>query len=92
MAAVFKKVTFSLPPTVVDHLDFISGRMGVSRSSLVAELLAPGLETMHQLLALIPSDAEPGDAMRLRGESESIVRDRIADLQEKASRLGSRQC
>lgn len=72
------KVAMSLPPTLVDDLDYLSGRLGVSRSALAAELLTDAAAEMRRVLALIPPNPTPGDVLRMRGESEAFIRERIA--------------
>lgn len=38
-----KKITVSLPPAVVDDLDFIASTIGLSRSALLSSILAQSL-------------------------------------------------
>lgn len=77
------KIAMSLPPSLVDDLDFLSTRLGVSRSALAAELLSDAAGEMRRVVSLIPPNPTPADLLRMRGESEAFVRERIAN----ASRL-----
>lgn len=77
------KVAMSLPPALVDDLDYLTGRLGVSRSALVSELLSDAAAEMRRVMSVIPPNPTPADVLRMRGESEVFIRERIAT----ASRL-----
>lgn len=68
----------SLPPSLVDDLDYLVSRLGVSRSALVSELLGEAAAEMRRVVSLIPPNPTPADLLRMRGESESLIRERIA--------------
>lgn len=72
------KVAMSFPPALVADLDFLSERLGVSRSALAAELLSEAVAEMRRVVSLIPPNPTPGDLLRMRGESEAFIRQRIA--------------
>ena len=72
------KVAMSLPPSLVADLDFLSTRLGVSRSALAAELLSDAAAEMRRVVSLIPPNPTPADLLRMRGESEVFIRERIA--------------
>lgn len=73
------KVAMSLPPALVDDLDYLVARLGVSRSALAAELLSEAVAEMRRVVSLIPPNPTPADLLRMRGESEAFVRERIAN-------------
>lgn len=72
------KIAMSLPPSLVDDLDFLSARLGVSRSALAAELLSDAAAEIRRVVSLIPPNPTPADLLRMRGESEVLIRQRIA--------------
>lgn len=72
------KVAMSLPQSLVDDLDYIGGRLGVSRSALASELLCDAAAEMRRIISVIPPSPTPADLLRMRGESEAFVRERIA--------------
>lgn len=72
------KVTMSLPQQLVDDLDYLVGRLGVSRSALASELLSQAVAEMRRVVALVPPNPAPADLLRMRGESEAFIRERIA--------------
>lgn len=73
------KVAMSLPRSLVDDLDYLVARLGVSRSALAAELLSDAAAEMRRVVSLIPPNPTPADLLRMRGESEAFVRERIAN-------------
>lgn len=85
------KVAMSLPPSLVADLDFLSARLGVSRSALASELLSDAAAEMRRIVSLIPPNPTPADLLRMRGESESFVRQRIASATRLTDDLFSGQ-
>ena len=81
------KVALSLSPGVVTDLDYISGRLGISRSALVDNILTESLPVMRKLFEQVPYSPTPVDVVRARGESAVIVQDRINELQALANDL-----
>lgn len=84
--ANMKRASFTLPPDVVDNLDYVSRRMGATKSSIVSELLTETLGPLSQLLRSIPEDATAADAnaalMRFRGASGDVIRGRLDTLRD----------
>ena len=85
-----QKVSLALAPGVVLDLGYLTGRLGISRSALVNNLLAEAVPAMRKLLEQIPLSPTPADAIRFRGESIKIVDERIAELQGIADDLFSK--
>lgn len=81
------KISVSLPRPLVDDLDYLASRMGVSRSALIATLLGDGVADARKILEMIPPNPTPADVMRLRGQSEEVVRSRIENLKGMADDL-----
>lgn len=84
-----KKVSLSLESTSVDDLDYITGRMGISRSALVSQLLIEALPAMRQVIDLIPASPTPADVVRYRGESTAIIQDRLESVRRATDDLFS---
>ena len=78
--ANMRKVSLALAPSVVDDLDYVSGRLGVSRSALASELLGEVGSQMRKLLEQVPLSPTPADVVRFRGESAKLVEERINEL------------
>lgn len=83
------KIALSLSPGVVTDLDYISGRLGISRSALVDNLLTESLPVMRKLFEQIPYSPNQLDVVRARGQSQAIVEERIQELQAIANDLFS---
>lgn len=87
------KISITVPPELVDDLTYICGRTGVSRSALIAELLSEAVPTMRKLLEQVPLDPTQltgPEVVRMRGDSQQIVRERISDLEGMADDLFTR--
>lgn len=82
MKSSSSRITASLPPEVIDQLDFCSKRMRCSRSALLAYLLPEMLGPLSRILVNIPETGEitASDARRARGESGRILGDEIGKL------------
>lgn len=85
-----RKISVSLASAVVDDLDFVSDRMGVSRSALMSQFLGEALSETRKVLELIPKGPTPAEIIRMRGESEDKVRARMANLQGMVDDLFSK--
>lgn len=80
-----KRVSFTLPPNVVDELDYISRTLGVSKSSIVGELLGKGLLPLAEILRALATDTTPCSVdvvRRLRGASADQIRGELDHLRE----------
>lgn len=84
-----RKISVTLPPDLVDDLDYVSRRLGVSRSALIAQVLPDGLGFMRGLLVDIPENPTPEDIVRFRGASADEIRQRIDSLKGMADDLFS---
>lgn len=70
-----RKVSLSLDPHLVDGLDSLSKRLGLSRSALVNLTLGEVVPRMSGLLAEFPDQPDESDARRLRGKSIQLIHD-----------------
>lgn len=77
-----KRITLSLPGHIVDDIDHIASRLGISRSAFVAQMLADAqLSHVRALLSSLPEEPTEGDTRRFRGESRRYVKERMDSLQ-----------
>ena len=86
-----KRASFTLPPEVVDQLAYVSSQLGVSKSSIVGEILSEALGPLSQLLRVATTDtsSDPSETLlRLRGASGELIRERLDDLREVMSSIG----
>lgn len=85
-----RKISVSLSGPLVDDLDYISARMGVSRSAIISEFMADALSEARRVFELVPPNPTPADVVRMRGESEEVIRQRLSSLQGIADDLFSK--
>jgi metal-responsive CopG/Arc/MetJ family transcriptional regulator len=76
-AAKRLRVTVTLPPTVVADLDYIAGRIGVTRSALLSDLVTEPLADLAHLVRLVPDNPVTPDLRYAHGESQRILRERL---------------
>ncbi|MNC21851.1 hypothetical protein D3C87_1788240 [compost metagenome] len=86
-----RKISITVPPALLDDLDYVAGRLGVSRSALIAELLPQSLSIMRAMLSQVPLNPTPEDVLRFRGESAELVRQKIESLKGMSDDLFSGQ-
>lgn len=78
-----KRVSVSMPIQLADDLDYISRRLGVSRSGLVSQMLLAGdISSLRTLLDHIPENPTEGDLKRFRGDSKAYIEDQLSKLQQ----------
>jgi metal-responsive CopG/Arc/MetJ family transcriptional regulator len=87
--ANLRKISVSLPDELVKNLDYLATRTGTSRSAIISEFLTEAAEHTRKLLELVPPSPTAADVVRMRGESEAVVRERLASLQGIANDLFS---
>lgn len=82
-----KRVSLSLTPEVHKALTDTAELMGVSRSSLVNEMLSEGLPALAEVLRAVQGGAPSDAAMRLRGASAGVIRQRLDSLRDTLDQL-----
>lgn len=84
-----RKISITLDPSLVDDLDYLSKRLGVSRSAMISEILGEAIPPARKLLEQVPLNPTPNDVVRFRGESAEVVRARIESIKDLDSDLFS---
>lgn len=85
--AIARRLTFTLSPDTVVNLTAISGRLGISRSGLVEEILSGACAQMIEVLDIMPTSTDgytTAEARRLRGASVSVLQQRVDELRNLA--------
>jgi len=82
-----KKVSLSVPASVVSDLTKVSQALGVSRSALAGELLGNVLSDLKVILrsstAALPPPADGDTIRRARGASLELIQGRVSELQRQ---------
>lgn len=84
------KISVSLPAQLVEDLDYLAERTGVSRSALIGELLTEAASEVRKILELVPPNPTPAEMLRMRGQSEDAVRQRLQSLKGMTDDLFSK--
>ena len=74
------RTSLSLPDDLSQDLRYLSQRMGISRSALVARLLAEPAADLRSLVEQVPENPDPDTLLRLRGQSEALIDERLSAL------------
>lgn len=88
--AQIRKISVSISADLVENLDFLSSRLGVSRSAILSEVLSGPVLDMRRILETVPPNPTPSELVRMRGESREVVQARLASLQGMANDLFSK--
>jgi hypothetical protein len=72
-----RKLSFSLPETLVQDLDYISARIKVSRSALLSNLITEPASDLRGLLEGVPENPTDEDILRARGASTALIEKRL---------------
>lgn len=77
MSEKMVRMSFTVPPQVRADLDYLSARLGVTKSALISELLATPLADLRSLVELVPDNPSQDDLLRARGKSNELITDRL---------------
>jgi len=81
------RTSMSLPDGVLSDLKYLSGRMGMSKSALMTEILGDALSDLRVLFETLPdepSKVTEKNLIRFRGASAQLVKDRIQQARDLA--------
>lgn len=77
MSEKMVRMSFTVPPQVRADLDYLSTRLGVTKSALISELLATPLADLRSLVEMVPDNPSQDDLLRARGKSNELITDRL---------------
>lgn len=77
MSEKMVRMSFTVPPQVRADLDYLSARLGVTKSALISELLATPLADLRSLVEMVPDNPSQDDLLRARGKSNELITDRL---------------
>ncbi|MCA1807603.1 MAG: hypothetical protein LC687_07130 [Actinobacteria bacterium] len=80
MSTKMVRMSFTVPPTLRDDLNYLSTRLSVTKSSLLSELLAGPLRDLCELMVMVPEHPTDDDFLRARGKSNELILKRLQSL------------
>lgn len=82
-----KRVTFSIPPELADDLTYLAGRLGVTRSAMLATFASEPIHDLRTLVQQIPENPSEAESLRFRGASIDLIKSRVQNLLEMENDL-----
>lgn len=89
MSASVKKISCSLPHSLVCDLDLLARSLGVSRSALLSGLLFEGVTAMAEFVRKAGEDTSP-DYVQTRRAVDSALEEISSSIKELQSHVGTR--
>jgi metal-responsive CopG/Arc/MetJ family transcriptional regulator len=77
MSEKMVRMSFTLPPSLRSDLDYLSARLGVTKSSLVSDILNTSLSDLRSLVEMVPDNPTEADMVRANGKSNEIIAERL---------------
>lgn len=74
-----KRVSLTIPIDVLSEIDYCSGRLGITRSAFISELMRQSLSPITPLLRNLPDSPDDVAIKRFRGDSVSLIRSMVGD-------------
>lgn len=84
-----RKITFSVPPSFVDDLDYLAERLGVTRSALLVNITMAPLHDLRDMVSSVPANPTKSDILRAKGRSKELIDDRIQSVRDLGNDLFS---
>tara|TARA_R110001583_G_C5615097_1_gene405694 strand:- start:186 stop:470 length:285 start_codon:yes stop_codon:yes gene_type:complete len=80
--AKMARMSFTVPPSLRDDLDYVAMRLGVSKSSVLTSMLTSALSDVTRILHEVPLKPTDRDSLRFRDSSVRLIHDRMRELDE----------
>ena len=80
MSEKMVRMSFTVPPSIRQNLDYLSSRMGITKSALVSELLTTPLSDLRDLMEMVPDNPSEADLLRASGKSNELIAARLRSL------------
>lgn len=77
MSEKLVRMSFTVPPQIRADLDYLSTRLGVTKSALLVELLGSALHDLRSLVEMVPDNPSPDELLRARGKSNEMIATRL---------------
>jgi hypothetical protein len=76
------RMSFTVPPETRANLDYLSTRLGVTKSALITELLGVPLADLRSLVEMVPENPTEDDVLRARGASNQLIASRLQSFRQ----------
>lgn len=76
------RTTISLPIDILLDVDYISRRLGITKSAVISTVLLDPITSMASELRSVPENPNQYDKLRSRGKSKELVEARLRGLME----------
>lgn len=80
-----RKITFSVPPSFVDDLDYLAKRLKITRSAMLTSITSDVIHDLRELVASVPENPNQEELLHAKGRSRDLINSRI----ESARRLNN---
>lgn len=77
MSEKMVRMSFTVPPSLRADLDYLSARLGITKSALLSELVSTPLHDLRTLVESVPDNPSEADLVRARGLSNELITQRI---------------
>lgn len=77
MTEKMTRMSFTVPPQTRADLDYLSTRLGVTKSALITELLGSPLHDLRSLVEMVPDNPTQDEMLRARGASNEMITSRL---------------
>lgn len=84
-----RRVTLTLPVTLVQDADYVAGRLGITRSALLSEVITDTLSPLSSMLSSLPDQPTPSDIKRLKGASVVYIKEQVTNALEQLKGVGN---
>lgn len=82
MSSKMVRMSFTVPPQIRADLDYVSARLGITKSALLTELVGQPLTDLRSLMELVPENPTEADLLRARGKSNELIVSRLQSLRQ----------
>lgn len=82
MSSKMVRMSFTVPPQLRADLDYVSARLGITKSALLTELVGQPLTDLRSLMELVPENPTEADLLRARGKSNELIVSRLQSLRQ----------
>lgn len=77
MSEKMVRMSFTVPPALRADLDYLSARLGITKSALLSELVSTPLHDLRTLVESVPDNPTEADLVRARGLSNELITQRL---------------